>query len=84
VDSLQHVRPDRQLHVDARLVEPAAWTNMIDIARESVRLGGEAPQVAPLVKILDSSPFFEGTDTLSQGRTGAGESFQFRTNRRKK
>jgi hypothetical protein len=67
-----------------RLVEPPAWTNMIDITRESVRLGGEAPQVAPLVKILDSSPFFEGTDTLSQGRTGAGESFQFRTNRRKK
>jgi hypothetical protein len=67
-----------------RLVEPPAWTNMIDITRESVRLGGEAPQVAPLVKILDSSPLFEGTDTLSQGRTAAGESFQFRTNRRKK
>jgi len=67
-----------------RLVEPPAWTNMIDITRESVRLGGEAPQVAPLVKILDSSPFFEGTDTLQQGRSAAGESFQFRTNRRKK
>jgi hypothetical protein len=67
-----------------RLVEPPAWTNMIDINRESVRLGGEAPQVAPLVKILDSSPFFEGTDTLQQGRSAAGESFQFRTNRRKK
>jgi len=67
-----------------RLVEPPAWTSMIEIARDSVRLGGEAPQVAPLVKILDSSPFFEGTETLTQGRTGAGESFQFRTNRRKK
>jgi hypothetical protein len=67
-----------------RLVEPPAWTNMIDITRESVRLGGEAPQVAPLVKILDSSAFFEGTETLQEGRTGAGESFQIRTNRRKK
>jgi hypothetical protein len=67
-----------------RLVEPPAWTSMIDITRDSVRLGGEAPQVAPLVKILDSSPFFVGTETLTQGRTGAGESFQFRTNRRKK
>ncbi len=67
-----------------RLVEPPAWTNMIDITRDSVRLGGEAPRVAPLVKILDSSPFFEGTETLQGGRTGAGESFQFRTNRRKK
>jgi len=67
-----------------RLVEPPAWTNMIDITRDTVRLGGEAPQVAPLVKILDSSPFFEGTETLTQGRSAAGESFQFRTNRRKK
>jgi len=57
---------------------------MIDITRETVRLGGEAPKVAPLVKILDSSPFFEGTETLTEGRTGSGESFQFRTNRRKK
>ena len=86
---LDHFRKQTQTDLDTlneltRLVEPPAWTNMIDIARESVRLGGEAPQVAPLVRILDSSPFFEGTDTLQQGRTAAGESFQFRTNRRKK
>ena len=67
-----------------RLVEPPAWTSMIDINRDTVRLGGEARQVAPLVKILDSSPFLEGTETLTQGRTGSGESFQFRANRRKK
>src|SRR5450432_1285490 len=81
----------QQTHTDldtlnelTRLVEPPAWTSMIDIARDSVRLGGEARQVAPLVKILDSSPFFIGTETLTQGRTAAGgESFQFRTNRRK-
>lgn len=86
---LDHFR--RQTHIDldtlnelTRLVEPPAWTNLIDISRDTVRLGGEAPQVAPLVKILDSSPFFEGTETLTEGRTGAGESFQFRTNRRKK
>jgi hypothetical protein len=86
---LDHFRKQTQTDLDTlneltRLVEPPAWTNMIDIARETVRLGGEAPQVAPLVKILDSSSFFEGTDTLQQGRTAAGESFQFRTNRRKK
>jgi hypothetical protein len=86
---LDHFRKQTQTDLNTlneltRLVEPPAWTNMIDITRESVRLAGEAPQVAPLVKILDSSSFFEGTDILSQGRTGAGESFQFRTNRRKK
>jgi hypothetical protein len=81
----QQTHPDLDtLNELTRLVEPPAWTNMIDITRDTVRLGGEAPQVAPLIKILDSSPFFEGTETLTQGRTGAGESFQFRTNRRKK
>jgi len=82
----------RQTRVDldtlnelTRLVEPPAWTNMIEINRDNVRLGGEAPQVAPLVKILDSSPFFQGTETLTEGRTqSGGESFQFRTNRRKR
>jgi Tfp pilus assembly protein PilN len=86
---LDHFRQQTRVDLDTlneltRLVEPPAWTSMIDIQRDSVRLGGEAPQSAPLVKILDSSPFFEGTETLTQGRTGAGESFQFRTNRRKK
>jgi len=86
---LDHFRQQTRIDLDTlneltRLVEPPAWTNLIDITRDTVRLGGEAPQVAPLVKILDSSPFFEGTETLTQGRTGAGESFQFRTNRRKK
>ena len=28
----------------------------------SVRIGGDAPQTSPLVKILDSSPFFEKTE----------------------
>lgn len=86
---LDHFRQQTRTDLDTlneltRLVEPPAWTSMIDITRDTVRLGGEATQVAPLVKILDSSQFFEGTETLTQGRTATGESFQFRTNRRKK
>jgi hypothetical protein len=39
------------------------------------QLCGEAPQAAPLVKSLDSLPFLAGTETLTQGCKGTGESF---------
>ena len=66
-----------------RLVEPPAWTNMIDLTRDAVRLGGEAPQTAPLLKIFDGSPLFENTETLMSVRSGTGEAFQIRTTREK-
>lgn len=66
-----------------RLVEPPAWTNMIDLTRDTVRLGGEAPQTAPLLKIFDASLLFENTETLMSVRSGTGEAFQIRTSREK-
>ena len=65
------------------LLEPPAWSNSIDLARDSVRILGEAPQTAPLLKILDASPFFEKTDIQSSAARASGESFQIRTNRRR-
>ncbi len=52
-----------------RLVEPPAWTNSINLARDSVRITGEAPQAALLLKILDSSPLFENSalDMVNRG-----------------
>jgi Tfp pilus assembly protein PilN len=69
-----------------KLVSPPAWTNMVDLSRDTVRLAGEAPQAAPLVKILDSSPFFEnsGTDLAQAAQGGTGEVFQIHASRRKR
>jgi hypothetical protein len=46
-------------------------------------LTGEAPQAAPLLKILDSSPLFVNSTFQSQGRAQNGsESFQIRAGRK--
>ncbi len=66
-----------------RLLEPPAWSNSIDLARDSVRIMGETPQTAPLLKILDASPFFEKTEIQSSAARASGETFQIRTNRRR-
>jgi Tfp pilus assembly protein PilN len=67
-----------------KLIEPPAWTSAIDLTRDSVRLTGEAPQAAPLINILNSSPFFEnsGLDLVQPIRGGPGETFQIHSARR--
>jgi hypothetical protein len=65
-----------------RLVEPPAWTNNLQLSRAAVRLGGDTPQTSALVKILDSSPYFERTTILASNPGPKGEGFQIQTNRR--
>jgi hypothetical protein len=66
-----------------RLIEPPAWSNTMEINRDNIRLGGEAPQASPLPKILDSSPLFERTEILNVSRGASNqEGFQIRVNRR--
>jgi Tfp pilus assembly protein PilN len=68
-----------------RLVEPPAWTTSIELTGDTVRIVGEAPQAAPLLKILDSSQLFHNSqmdmDQHTQG--GTGETFQIHTTRGK-
>jgi hypothetical protein len=65
-----------------KLVEPPAWTNSINVARDSVRIMGEAPQAALLPKILDASPLFENSALDMVNRGSTGELFQIHTSRR--
>ena len=65
-----------------RLIDPPAWTKMLDISRDNVRLDGEAPAAAPLLQLLDSSPLFERSEMLSVTRNPNGEGFQVRAMRR--
>jgi len=67
-----------------RLVEPPAWVSSTNLTRDVARITGEAPQAAVLLKILDSSPLFEGStpDQIQRSQTGTGEMFQIHMNRR--
>lgn len=86
---LDRFRAQTRLDLDAlneltRLIEPPAWTSVIDLSREMARITGEARDAAPLVKVLDSSPFFENSapDFINRANNGgAGETFQIHTSR---
>ena len=79
----QQTRKDLEaLNEVTRLVEPPAWTVSMQLTRDAVRLGGEAPQTSALLKILDSSPYFERTEILYSNPGGKGEGFQLQTRRR--
>ena len=67
-----------------RLIEPPAWITNATLARDTVRITGEAPQAAPLLKVLDSSPLLGNSAMESSGKTtnGAGETFQILTTRK--
>jgi Tfp pilus assembly protein PilN len=67
-----------------RLVEPPAWFNNITLNHDSVRIAGEAPQAASLVKILDSSPLFQNSalDASSKVAGAAGENYQIHVARK--
>jgi Tfp pilus assembly protein PilN len=58
------------------LIAPPAWTNTVDVTRESTRLQGEAPQAAPLWKIIDGSRLFKASklDSATPNANG-GENF---------
>jgi hypothetical protein len=66
-----------------QLVSPPAWTSNIDLTRDTARITGEAPQAAPLLKILDSSTLFRnsGFDMDQHSPSGTGEVFQVHTAR---
>jgi hypothetical protein len=82
-DFRKHTRNDLDAFNElTRLIEPPAWTNLVDINRDNIRISGEVPQAAPLLHILDSSPLFERSETLSVSRGANGENFQIRINRR--
>jgi len=66
----------------SRLIEPPAWLRSLDIQPDQVVLTGEAPQAAGLLKLLDDSPWFEGSEfTAPLSKSETGENFQLRARR---
>jgi Tfp pilus assembly protein PilN len=66
-----------------KLLSPPAWSSSINITRDQARITGEAPQAAPLLRLIDASPLFENSEFLGIGKGNGTETFQLRTNREK-
>jgi len=65
-----------------QMLEPPVWTSSINLTRDAARIAGEAPQAALLLKLLDSSSFFQNSEFQQVSRSGSVESFQIHTSRR--
>jgi hypothetical protein len=62
-----------------KLIAPPGWVGALELNRDSVVVQGEAEQSAPLLKIIDSSALFMGSEfTLPPARAGANELFRIR------
>ncbi len=65
------------------LLPPPVWTNVIDLSPDGANLAGEADQAAPLLKVLDASPYFQSSAFVgSIAKANGVEQFQIRTARR--
>jgi type II secretory pathway component PulL len=68
-----------------KIIAAPAWTNSVNLTRDSIRITGAAQAAAPLVTILDSSPLFSGSapDYISRNPNNqGGEIFQIHSNRK--
>ncbi len=64
------------------LLAPPAWLRTLEMTPKDVNVSGEADQAAPLLKQIDGSPLFEGSEfTSPPSRTGNVENFSIRTKR---
>lgn len=66
----------------SKLIEPPAWLQSLEMDRDTVTLAGEIEQAAPLLKLLDNSPYFQNSEFAGTiGRAGKSETFRIRTAR---
>jgi Tfp pilus assembly protein PilN len=79
----QRTRADLEaLDALSKLIEPPAWLQALEMDRDTVTLAGEIEQAAPLLKLLDNSPYFRDSEfTGPTGRAGKSETFRLRTAR---
>jgi Tfp pilus assembly protein PilN len=64
------------------LLAPPAWLRTLEMTPKEVNLAGETDQATPLLKQIDSSPLFEGSEfTSPPSRAQNVENFSIRTKR---
>lgn len=65
-----------------KILPPPTWVSGLEMTRNSVTISGETEQAASLLKVLDKSPFFEGSEfTMPMAKIGNLENFRIRANR---
>jgi hypothetical protein len=65
-----------------RIMAPPGWVSNLELTRTGMRLSGETQGAAELLKLLDNSPYFQGSEFAAGiNRTATGEGFQIRSNR---
>jgi Tfp pilus assembly protein PilN len=62
-----------------KLIPPPGWLNGLEMNRGTVVLNGQAEQAESLLKAIDGSPLFQGSEfTVPIGRSGKSEVFRIR------
>jgi len=84
---LDSFRARTQADLDAlneltHLLPAPGWLTALEMSRDQIRLTGEASDAAGLLRVLDKSPLFEGSDfALPLARSQGGEMFSIRSHR---
>lgn len=65
-----------------RMLQPPIWLSYLELTRTGVTVGGEADQAAPLLKVVDNSPYFQNSEfTIPLARIQNSEVFRIRSQR---
>jgi hypothetical protein len=65
------------------LLPPPVWTSMVDLTPDAATVTGEAEQAASLLKMLDTSAYFQSSTFVGAiAKVGGSEQFQIRAGRR--
>jgi Tfp pilus assembly protein PilN len=85
---LDDFRRQSKSNIDAlaeltRVLPPPTWLNLTEISPRQILIAGETDQAEPLLKTLDASPLFEGSEFQGAPlRTTVAWVFRIRTNRK--
>jgi hypothetical protein len=65
-----------------KILQPPTWATSMELTRDSLRIGGETDQAAALLKTVDNSIFFKGSEfTMPIARVATGETYSIRARR---
>jgi len=65
-----------------KILQPPTWSTSMELTRDSLRIGGETDQAAALLKTVDGSPMFKGSEfTMPISRLATGETYAIRARR---
>jgi hypothetical protein len=65
-----------------KILQPPTWATSMDLTRDSLRIGGETDQAAALLKTVDNSSLFKGSEfTMPIARVASGETYSIRARR---